>query len=96
TCLREALQYVAENSRIKVHLHADDFERLREASLEDPSLLEGKNRLQLVEDPAVAAGGCFLETDFGEVDATLDRCREKLYAELDRIFRDQTNESSNK
>jgi flagellar assembly protein FliH len=86
-CLREALQYVAENSRIKVHLHADDFQRLREVSLEDSSLLEGKDRLQLVEDPAVAVGGCFLETDFGEVDATLDTCRQKLYQAVDASFR---------
>lgn len=86
-CLQEALQYVAQKSRIQVHLHADDFERLREASLEDPSLLGGKDHLELVEDPTVAAGGCFLETDFGEVDATLENCRQKLYETVDAIFR---------
>jgi flagellar assembly protein FliH len=90
-CLREALQYVAENSRVKVHLHADDFKRLREAGLEDPFLLEGKNHLQLVADPAVAAGGCFLETDFGEVDASIDTGRQKLYEAIDSIFRNLTD-----
>lgn len=88
-CLREALQFVAENARVKVHLHTDDFERLREASLEEPSLLEGKNHLELVEDPTVAAGGCLLETDFGEVDATLETSRQKLYDAVDSIFRSQ-------
>jgi flagellar assembly protein FliH len=85
-CLRETLQFVMENAQIKVHLHAVDVKRLQEAAAEDPSLLAGKNRLQLVEDPGISAGGCILQTDFGEIDATVENCREKLYEAIDRIF----------
>jgi flagellar assembly protein FliH len=85
-CLRETLQFVMENAQIRVHLHADDVKRLQEADIENPSLLAGKNRIQLVADPGITAGGCFLETDFGEVDATVENCRLKLYEAVDRIF----------
>jgi flagellar assembly protein FliH len=85
-CLRETLQFVLENAQIRVHLHADDVKRLQEASTEATSLLAGKTRIQLVEDPGITAGGCLLRTDFGEVDATVENCRQKLYEAVDRIF----------
>ncbi|MDZ7641957.1 MAG: FliH/SctL family protein [Desulfurivibrio sp.] len=85
-CFRDAMAYVVENSLVKVHLNPDDFHRLKEAGLADPTLFGGKNRIQLLEDPAIAAGGCLLKSDFGEVDATLDSARDKLYQAVDQAF----------
>ena len=87
-CLRLAMKYVVEDSTVKVHLHSDDFQHIKEMSLEDPSLLQGARRIELIEDPAVARGGCLLQTDFGEIDATLDNCRERLFEIVDRAFLD--------
>gem|GEM_PF-1008272 len=86
SCFRGAMEYVIENSLVKAHLNPDDFHRLKEAGLADPTLFGGKNRVQLVEDPAVAAGGCLLKSSFGEIDATLESCRDKLYQAVDRAF----------
>ena len=83
-CLKKALGYVVANSTVKVHLHANDFARIRQAGLDNPKLFEGFNRLELVEDPAIAEGGCLLETDFGEVDATLETRKERLYRAIDQ------------
>jgi len=87
-CLRLAMKYVVEDSTVKVHLHSDDFQHIKEMSLEDPSLLQAARRIELIEDPAVARGGCLLQTDFGEIDATLDNCRERLFEIVDRAFLD--------
>jgi flagellar assembly protein FliH len=87
-CLRLAMKYVVEDSTVKVHLQSDDFQHIKEMSLEDPSLLQGARRIELIEDPAVARGGCLLQTDFGEIDATLDNCRERLFEIVDRAFLD--------
>ncbi|MFH7320332.1 FliH/SctL family protein [Desulfurivibrio sp. D14AmB] len=86
SCFRGAMEYVIENSLVKVHLNPDDFHHLKEAGLTDPALFGGKNRVQLVEDPAVAAGGCLLKSSFGEIDATLESCRDKLYQAVDLAF----------
>ncbi|MCK5339564.1 MAG: hypothetical protein KAJ60_00755 [Desulfobulbaceae bacterium] len=86
SCLRKALEFVVENSVVKVHLHADDFNRVKEAGLEDPTLLEGKSRVQLIEDPVIAQGGCYLESDFGDVDATVDGFKESLFEAVDKAF----------
>ena len=85
-CFREAMEFVVENSLVKVHLHGDDLHRIKEISLEDPGFLAGKSRVQLIEDPAISPGGCLLQTSFGEIDATLESCKAKLYAAVDQAF----------
>ena len=85
-CLEKAMEFVVENSTVQIHLHADDFARLKKASLENGRLIEGKNRIQLVEDPNIAVGGCFLKTDFGEIDATLENNKARLYAAVEQAF----------
>jgi len=86
-CLQGALAFVVEKSMVKVHLHPNDFNRIKEASMENPALLEGKNRIELMEDGSISEGGCFLETDFGDVDATLEHGRDKLYEAVEQVFR---------
>lgn len=85
-CLKKAMEFVVENSTVQIHLHGDDFARLKKASLENSRLIEGKNRIQLVEDPNIAVGGCFLKTDFGEIDASLENCKARLYAAVEQAF----------
>lgn len=85
-CFLKAMEFVVENSGVQVHLHTEDFNRIKEASLENPALLSGKGRVQLVDDPNISQGGCLLKTDFGEIDSTLEKCREKLYEAVDRAF----------
>ena len=85
-CLKKAMEYVVENSTVAIHLHGDDFGRLKKASLENSRLIEGKNRIQLVEDPNIDVGGCFLKTDFGEIDATMETCKARLYAAVEQAF----------
>lgn len=85
-CLKKAMEFVVENSTVQIHLHGDDFARLKKASLEDSKLIEGKNRIQLVEDPNIAVGGCFLKTDFGEIDATLENSKARLYEAVEQAF----------
>jgi len=85
-CLKQAMAFVVENSLVKVHLHSDDLHRIKEISLENPALFEGKNRVQLVEDPAISQGGCLLKTSFGEVDATLEGGKAKLYEAVEHAL----------
>ena len=85
-CLKNAMEFVVENSTVRIHLHGDDFARLKKASLENSRLIEGKNRIQLVEDPNITVGGCFLKTDFGEIDTTMENCKARLYAAVEQAF----------
>ncbi len=82
--LHEAMEYVVENSRVKVLLNPDDYATLNTEGLD--ASLAGHKQLTLVADEGIAAGGCFLETDFGEIDATLEVRLEKLYEVVDQAF----------
>jgi len=86
SCLKNAMEFVVENSTVRIHLNAEDLARIKKASLENPGFFEGSGRIQLVEDPGISVGGCLLRTDFGEIDLTLENCREKLYAAVENAF----------
>lgn len=92
--LNKALDYVVENSQVKVHLHHEDFELVKQATLKDPSLLPGNARVQLIEDAAITQGGCLLETDFGEIDATFENGRDLLFAAVDKAVTSALHEVS--
>lgn len=85
-CLRKAMEFIVEDSTVMVHLQGDDFQKVKEMTLEDPTILEGAKRIELVEDPSISAGGCLLKTEFGEIDATLENCRDKLFECVERAF----------
>lgn len=85
-CLKTALAYVVENATIVIRLHGQDLERLRQAAMDHPELLAGYKKVELTEDPSIAIGGCILETGFGEIDATLDSRKEKVFAAIDAVL----------
>ncbi|NPB09086.1 MAG: hypothetical protein GXO17_01905 [Thermodesulfobacteria bacterium] len=71
--IREALSHVVDQARVKIRLNPGDLEFLEEI-LE--SLSEDLSRLrdfEVVPDAGVSRGGCLLETDFGLIDATIER-----------------------
>lgn len=86
-CLKTALAYVVENSKVTVRVHGQDLERLKRAAMERPEMLTGYKKIDLNEDRAVSPGGCFLETSFGEIDATLDSRRDRVFAAIDAILK---------
>lgn len=92
--LQKALEYVVENSRVKVHLHRQDFEYLKQAALKNPSLLADNTQVELVEDSAITQGGCLLETDFGEIDMTFESCRETLFSVVDEAVKHALQENN--
>jgi len=85
-CLRDAMEYVVARSMVKVHLHPIDLERINKMEQDDPQPLAGRQQVELVADPDISEGGCFLETEFGEIDVTLENRREQLYEAVDRAF----------
>jgi len=85
-CLQTALTYVVENSKVRVLLHPDDMARLKEIMLSSPDFLQGAELVELVENPSIEAGGCRLESAFGEIDATVETRRRRLFAAIDAVF----------
>jgi flagellar assembly protein FliH len=77
--VREALGVLPISSRnIRVVLHPEDAVLVREAY----ALGERDQQWQIVEDPVIQRGGCRINTDTSQIDATLDSRLSSLIAPL--------------
>ena len=86
-CLKTALAYVVDTSKVTIRLHAEDLERFKKAAMQRPELFAGFAKIELTEDPTITMGGCLLETGFGEIDATLESRRDRVYAAIDAVLK---------
>jgi flagellar assembly protein FliH len=77
--VREALAVLPIGVRnIRVILHPDDADLVREAY----ALGEHDQKWQIVEDPVIQRGGCRVQTDTSQIDATLESRLNSLIAPL--------------
>ena len=76
-CLQKAMEFVVDQGDIKVQLNPEDFQRIRAVGLEDPAFLKGKSKVHLIEDSTIS---------IGEVDATIENCRDRLFSVIDKAF----------
>ncbi len=81
--LREALKHVVEQTQVKIHLHPDDTEFLDEILAELREEFSKIKDFEIVPNPNLKRGGCLLETDFGLVDATLERRWQEILKRLE-------------
>lgn len=86
--IRAALQKVSGASRIKVRLHPDDLEWLTaEDGLHFDDVLNEPKPIVFEGDSAIKGGGCFIETEIGNVDARVKVQYERIMTELLKIGR---------
>lgn len=77
--VREALGILPISARnIRVVLHPEDAELVRQAY----RLGDHDQKWQIVEDPVIQRGGCRIQTDTSQIDATLDSRLNSLIAPL--------------
>jgi flagellar assembly protein FliH len=69
--VRAASSHLMETDEIHLRLHPSDFEYIREIEAALSKKLSGKKNFHIVEDSTLERGGVVIETEFGEVDATI-------------------------
>jgi len=69
--IRAALEYLVDKSKICIHISSEDMDEVRRI-LPDLSALTKGGKFQLMEDKAIEAGGCVIETGFGRINATIE------------------------
>jgi flagellar assembly protein FliH len=66
--VRQSIEQVVGSAPITIHLNPADIEFIRGHLMNDP---RRNTTVQLTPDTAVEPGGCWIESDHGEVDATV-------------------------
>jgi flagellar assembly protein FliH len=82
--VREALELAAGNPQVRIHLHPADHQALGHQVKTLVAEMSGLGEAEILPDPAIAPGGCRVETRFGiidqQFDAQLARVEEELTA----------------
>ena len=78
----ECLTYLQDKSRLVIKVHPDDLEVVRRHRNDWLESLEGIEQLIIEGDPAIARGGCIVETPVGDVDAQIEERLERLRVAL--------------
>lgn len=69
--VRAAANHLMETDDIRVRLHPSDFEYIREIENILTKSLSGKKQIHVIEDSSIDRGGVIIDTEFGEIDATI-------------------------
>lgn len=80
--VRSASDHLMETEEIRLRLHPSDFEYIREIEKILSKKLSRKNNIHVFEDAAIDRGGIVIETEFGEIDATIRSQIDHLKDEL--------------
>ena len=70
--LQAAFRQVEENRRTVLHLHPADYKYILAHPQRLPFVLGDRERIKILENDGLTAGGCLIETDFGVIDATVE------------------------
>jgi flagellar assembly protein FliH len=90
--VKAAFQYVLEPRKVILHLSPKDYQYFLSHPGDFLFSREGKeeDKAQVVADPSITRGGCFLETPLGDIDATLENQIEALTASVWQKFEQST------
>jgi flagellar assembly protein FliH len=69
--VRAASNHLMETEEIRLHLHPSDFEYVREIENILSRKLSSRKNIHIVEDSTIDRGGIIIETEFGDIDATI-------------------------
>jgi len=81
----QALRKVRDRGNIIIHVNIADLKLTTEHTKDFIRMLEGVKSIQVVEDSSVDAGGCVIETDFGEIDARISSQLAELESKITEI-----------
>ena len=77
-----ALNVTSEKSKIVLKVNPEDFNFVEKLRPEFLTKFKELKSITVTSDPSIAKGGCFLETPYGDVDATVETQLERIYQSL--------------
>jgi flagellar assembly protein FliH len=85
--LRAAMKNILDRDNIKVRLNPQDFHYMMDKKEDFLQSFDGIRNIVFEEDGSIIKGGAVIETQFGEVDARIDR----QFAEVKNMLMSSTN-----
>lgn len=81
-CVRTALKAVVGGGEITVKVNPKDFEILQQHKAELLKHVDGIKGITIEENENLSRGGCLIDTNYGEIDATITSMMEEVEGRL--------------
>lgn len=75
----DALELAIEKSKVVFNVNPDDYDFVEKLRPELFKQNKGLKSIVVTSDPGVSRGGCYLETPYGNIDATIESKLETIY-----------------
>ncbi|RLB01957.1 MAG: hypothetical protein DRG59_13360, partial [Deltaproteobacteria bacterium] len=80
--IKEAIHKLTETDKILVKVSPEDYEFIKENKPDFLETLKQTQKINLIKDETIKAGGCVIETDFGQIDARIETQWENVAQDL--------------
>ncbi len=80
--LRVAAEMALQDERVSVQVSTVQFEYLEELKKQNKRELEFVKKIRFEPNESITSGGCIIETNYGEVDATVEERVNRLWETL--------------
>lgn len=82
TVVRQALQASIKSEEFHIKVNPDDFALVNEKKPLFLTSISGLNNITFEADPEISKGGCLIESDVGQVDATIEAKLDEIHQQL--------------
>jgi flagellar assembly protein FliH len=86
---REALSRVENPGKVKIKLHPDDLQFIKDTQSQLSRFLHNVESIRFEAEASIQSGGCLIETDMGDLDARI----EKQFQAIEESFQTQFEQS---
>jgi len=87
--VKSGLSQTTLGGSLKVRVSSEDYANALSQKEQIMSSFEGIGDLEFFEDLALPLGGCIIETDFGSVDASMDKQCNELIKNLNYLYKNR-------
>jgi flagellar biosynthesis/type III secretory pathway protein FliH len=70
--VREAMTQLDDPGKISIRLNPDDLKKIRAAGETLSSVMDHLDTIHFEEDTGIDCGGCYIQTEYGEIDARIE------------------------
>jgi len=70
--VQEAMTQLDDPGKISIRLNPDDLKKIRAAGETLSSVMDHLDTIHFEEDTGIDCGGCYIQTEYGEIDARIE------------------------
>ena len=86
----DALHLASDKSNVLFRINPEDFDIIEKLRPEFLARFKELKSIIVTSDPSVTRGGCFLETPYGDIDASIETQLEKIHQSLEEAYNART------